>query len=142
MDIGRSTNCATCCISTFIGSSEKPLFPQHSQSCGRKISNLSTLSNPLRVFPRCPGCPPGFRFGVLSSSSAQECFFSDFLRRSPDGGFDQILLSRSLLTLSFSTCCFSSTMVLFNFSIVRACSMIMFTSCSGASFPRLSSSSF
>ncbi len=93
--MGRSTNCATCCVSIFIASLKNPV-PQPQQHSGRKISQRYTLPNPLRVFPGCPGCPPGFRFGAWLSSSELSGFFSDFLRMSPDGGFDDVLLSKSL----------------------------------------------
>jgi hypothetical protein len=76
--IRRSTNCATCCVSIFIGSL-KNLVPQQQQHSGRKILKRSTLPNPLQVFPGCPGCPPGSRFGAWLSPSSISGFFSDFL---------------------------------------------------------------
>ena len=129
ISIGRFTNCATCCVSIFIGLPLNSCWPQHLHTCGRNISSLSTRSNPFLVFPGCPGCPPGFRFGVWLSDGWASGFFSAFLRRSADGGFDDIVLSKSLLT--FSSCIFfsSSTTLDFNCSIAFACSIIISTSC-------------
>lgn len=53
----------------FLLAMKKNSVPQQQQHSGRKISQQSTLPNSLRVFPGCPGCPPGFRFGAWLSPS-------------------------------------------------------------------------
>jgi hypothetical protein len=81
-------------------------------------SILSTPPNTFLLFPLCPSCPPGFRFRVWFSSCFSSCFFSLFLRMSPDGGLDHVMVSKSLLTLSFSISFSSSTTLFLRFSIL------------------------
>jgi hypothetical protein len=75
-------------------------------------SILSTPPNTFLIFPLWPGCSPGFRFRVWFSSGFSSCLFSLFLRMSPDGGLDNVMVSKSLLTLSVSIS-FSSSTTLF-----------------------------
>jgi hypothetical protein len=83
-------------------------------------SILSTAPNTFLLFPLCPGCPPGLLFRVWFSSGFSSCLFSVFLRMSPDGGLDHVMVSKSLLTLSFSICFSSSTTLFVRFSILFA----------------------
>ena len=83
-------------------------------------SILSTPLNTFLLFPLCPGCPPGFRFRVCFSSGFSCCLFSVFLRMSPKGGVDHVMVSKSLLTLSFSISFSSSTTLFLRFSILLA----------------------
>ena len=132
---------ASICVSIFIGLPLNSCWPQHLHPCGRNISSLSTGPNPFLVFPGCPGCPPVFRFGGWLSDGWASGLFSVFLRRSADGGFDDIVLSKSLLT--FSSCIFLSsyTTLDFNCSIALVCSIIISTSCEGANWFNISLSS-
>ena len=54
-----------------------------------------------------PGCPPGKRFRLPVNNSVLDLFFCDFLSRSVDDGFDEVLLSRLAMTRSFSISCFN-----------------------------------
>ena len=91
---------------------------------------LSTPPNTFLLFPLCPGCPPGFRFGVWFSSGCSSCLFSVFLRMSPDGGLDHVMVSKYILTLSFSISFSSSTTLFLRFSILFPWSIMISTSCS------------
>src|SRR4028118_591615 len=125
----------------FLLAMKKNPIPQQQQHSGRKSSKRSTLPNPLQVFPGCPGCPDGFRFGAWLPPSELSGFFSDFLRMSPDGGFDDVLLSKSLLAFSFPISCSSSKILEFSLIVAIACSTMISTSCSGANCIRISRSS-
>ena len=72
-------------------------------------SILSTPPNTFLLFPLCPGCPPGFRFRVWFSSGFSSYLFSVFFRMSGHGGLDHVMVSKSLVTLSFSISLSSST---------------------------------
>ena len=58
------------------------------------------ISNHFKYAINTTSCPPGF-LPLFSFSF----FFSDFFNKSSDGGFDEVLLSRSLLSFSFSISC-------------------------------------
>ena len=93
-------------------------------------SILSTPPNTFLLFPLCPGCPPGFRFRVWFSSGFSCCLFSVSLRMSPKGALDHVMVSKSLLTLSFSISFSSSTTLFLRFSILFPWSIMISTSCS------------
>ena len=89
-------------------------------------SILSTPPNPFLLFPLCPGCAPGFRFRIWFSSCFSCCLLSLFLRMSPDGGLDHVMVSKSLLTLSFSISFSSSTTLFVRFSLLFPSSMLLY----------------
>ena len=89
-------------------------------------SILSTPPNPFLIFSLCPGCPLGFRFRVWFSSGFSSCLFSVSLRMSPDGGLDHVMVSKSLLTLSFSISFSSSTTLFVSFSILSLWSIMIY----------------
>jgi CBS domain containing-hemolysin-like protein len=70
------------------------------------------------------------------------CFFSVSLRISPNGAFHNLILSKSLLTLSFSICFSSSTTLFVSFSILFPSSIMISTSYSVANCFNISVSSF
>jgi hypothetical protein len=70
------------------------------------------------------------------------CFFSVFLRMSPDGAFYNLMLSKSLLTLSFSISFSSSTTLFVSLSILFPSSIMISTSYSVANCLNISVSSF
>ena len=140
--IGLSTKSPTCCVWIFIGSPNNCPSPHHLQTCRPTISNLSTAPKPFLLFPLCPGCPPGFRFPVWFSSCFSSCLFSLFLRMSPKGGWDHVMVSKSLLTLSFSISFSSSTTLFVRFSILFPWSIMISTSCSVPNCFNISQSSF
>ena len=101
------------CLDFYWFAKQLPLtLPPTHLPCHYLKSILSTPPNTFLLFPLCPGCPPGFRFGVWFSSGFSCCLFSVFFRMSPKGGFDHVMVSKSLLTLSFSIS-FSSSTTLF-----------------------------
>ena len=103
---------------------------------------LSTPPKTFLLFPLCPGCPPDFRFRVWFSSGFSSCLFSVSLRMYPDGGLDHVMVSKSLLTLSFSISFSSSTTLFVRFSILFPWSIMISTSCSVANYFNKSLSSF
>ena len=74
----------------------------------------------LSPFSPMPWLSSYFRFRVWFSSCFSCCLFSVFLKMSPDGGLDNVMVSKSLLTLSFSISFSSSTTLFLRFSILLA----------------------
>ena len=74
----------------------------------------------LSRFSPMPWLSSYFRFRVWFSSCFSCCLFSVFLKMSPDGGLDNVMVSKSLLTLSFSISFSSSTTLFLRFSILLA----------------------
>jgi CBS domain containing-hemolysin-like protein len=68
--------------------------------------------------------------------------FSVSLRMSPKGGLDHVMVSKSLLTLSFSTSFSSSTTLFVRFSILFPWSIMISTSYSVPNCFNISGSSF
>jgi hypothetical protein len=143
--IGLSTNSPTCllCFHFYWFAKQLPLTsPSTHLPSDYLKSILSTVPNTFLLFPLCPGCPPGFRFPVWFSSGFSSCLFSVFWRMSPHGGLDHVMVSKSLLTLSFSICFSSSTTLFVRFSILFPWSIMISTSCSVPNCFNISGSSF
>ena len=131
------------CLDFYWFAKQLPLtLPPTHLPCHYLKSILSTPPNTFLLFPLCPGCPPGFRFRVWFSSCFSCCLLSLFLRMSPDGGLDHVMVSKSLLTLSFSISFSSSTTLFVSFSILLPWSIMISTSSSVANCFNISLSSF
>ena len=120
--IGLSTNSPTCLLCfdfDYWFAKQLPLTSPSTHLPSHYLKFiLSTPPNPFLLFPLCPRCPPGFHFGVWFSSGFSCCLFSVFWRMSPDGDLDHVMVSKSLLTLSFSISFSSSTTLFVRFSIL------------------------
>ena len=144
--IGLSTNSPTCLLCFYFDywfAKELPLTsPSIHLPSDYLKSILSTPPNPFLLFPLCPGCRPGFRFCVWFSFGFSCCLFSVFLRMSPKGGLDHVMVSKSLLTLSFSISFSGSTTLFVRFSILFPWSIMISTSSSVPNCFNISLSSF
>ena len=144
--IGLSTNSPTCCVWIFIGSPNNCPSPHHPYTCRPTISNLFYLlhQTPFYFFP--------YALVVLLVSVGEICvwfssgfssyLFSVSLRMSPDGGLNHVMVSKCLLTLSFSISFSSSTTLFVRSSILFSWSIMISTSCSIANCFNISLSSF
>jgi hypothetical protein len=126
--IGLSTNSPSCCVWIFIGSPKNCPSPHHPYTCRRTISNLFYLlhQTPFSFFP--------YALVLLLVS----VFVSDsllvsllvcarfFLRISPKGGLDNVMVSKFLLTLIVSISFSSSTTLFVRFSILFPSSMLLY----------------
>ena len=122
--IALSTKSPTCCVWIFIGSPNNCPSPHHPYTCRPTISNLFYLlhQTPFYFFPYALVVllVSVGEICVWFSSGFSSCLFSVFLRMSPKGGVDHVMVSKSLLTLSFSISFSSSSTLFLRFSILLA----------------------
>ena len=115
------------CLDFYWSAKQLPLTPPSTYLPSDYVKSiLSTPPNPFLLFPLCPGCPPGLLFRVWFSSGFSSCLFSVFLRMSPKGGLDHVMVSKSLLTLSCSISFSSSTTLFLSFSILLPWSIMIY----------------